>query len=160
MVINSWFGQGAGNNMIKKVMASWSNNFLSQFKLKRLSQSIWFNLIHVLLLLIRLRLLFLLILMNIQMNKMSFIYFLLQNFFFFFFNTAPPAPPFFLGLHDRGCCSTLSTPTSRGNVNVCPVSDYRWLQTLKERGSVSGLQIFLSLVLVCECVLYKVRVSW
>ncbi len=29
-----------------------TNDFLSQFKLKRLSQSIWFNLIHVLLLLI------------------------------------------------------------------------------------------------------------
>ncbi len=35
------------NNMIKNVMAT--NDFLSQFKLKR---SIWFNLIHVLLLLI------------------------------------------------------------------------------------------------------------
>ncbi len=29
-----------------------TNDFLSQFKLKRLSQSIWFNLIHFLLLLI------------------------------------------------------------------------------------------------------------
>ncbi len=96
-----------------------TNDFLSQFKLKRLSQSIWFNLIHVLLLLIvivGLGFFFLLILMNIQINKLSFIYFLLQNFHLFIFNTAPPAPPFFLGLHARGCCSTLSTPTSRGNV--------------------------------------------
>ncbi len=65
-----------------------TNDFLSQFKFKRLSQSISFNLIHVLLLLIvivGLGLFFLLILMNIQMNKMSFIYFLLQNVNFFIF---------------------------------------------------------------------------
>ncbi len=65
-----------------------TNNFLSQFKLKRLSQSISFNLIHVLLLLIvivGLGFFFLLILMNIQINKMSFIYFLLQNFHLFIF---------------------------------------------------------------------------
>ncbi len=35
-----------GNNMIKKVMTT--NFFLSQLKLKRLSQSVWFNLIHAL----------------------------------------------------------------------------------------------------------------
>ncbi len=60
----------------------------SQFKLKRLSQSIWFNLIHVLLLLIvivGLGFFFLLILMNIQINKLSFIYFVLQNFNLFIF---------------------------------------------------------------------------
>ncbi len=60
----------------------------SQFKLKRLSQSISFNLIHVLLLLIvilDLGFFFLLILMNIQINKLSFIYFLLQNFHLFIF---------------------------------------------------------------------------
>ncbi len=54
-----------------------TNDFLSQ--LKRLSQSIWFNLIHVLLLLIvivGLGFFFLLILMNIQINTISFIYFL------------------------------------------------------------------------------------
>ncbi len=56
-----------------------TNDFLSQ--LKRLSQSIWFKLIHVLLLLIVIVGLgfFLLILMNKQINKMSSIYFLLQN---------------------------------------------------------------------------------
>ncbi len=58
---------------------------------------------------------FLLIVMNIQINKISFIYFLLQKLYLSFFNNAPPAPPFFIGLHARGCCSTLSTPTSRGN---------------------------------------------
>ncbi len=65
-----------------------TNDFLSQFKLKRLSQSIWFNLIHVLLLLIvivGLGFFFLLILMNIQINKMCSIYFLLQNFHLFIF---------------------------------------------------------------------------
>ncbi len=65
-----------------------TNDFLSQFKLKRLSQSIWFNLIHVLLLLIvivGLGFFFILILMNIQMNKICFIYFLLQNFHLFIF---------------------------------------------------------------------------
>ncbi len=64
------------------------NDFLSQFKLKQLSQSIWFSLIHVLLLLIvivGLGFFFLLILMNIQINKISFIYFLLQNFHLFIF---------------------------------------------------------------------------
>ncbi len=74
-----------------------TNDLLSQFKLKRFSQSIWFNLIHVLLLLIviiGLGFFFLLILMNIQINKISFIYFLLQNFHLFVFNTAPPAPHF------------------------------------------------------------------
>ncbi len=65
----------------------------------------------------RLRLLFLLILMNIQINKISFIYFLLQNFYYLFL-TLHPQPPFFLGLHARGCCSTLSTPTSRGKASV------------------------------------------
>ncbi len=65
-----------------------TNNFLSQFKLKRLSQSIWFNLIHVLLLLIvivGLGYFFVLILMNIEINKMSSIYFLLQCFHLFIF---------------------------------------------------------------------------
>ncbi len=65
-----------------------TNDFLSQFKLKRLSQSIWFNLIHVLLMLIVIvgvGFFFLLILMNIQMNKMIFIYFLLQNVNLFLF---------------------------------------------------------------------------
>ncbi len=63
-------------------------DFLSQFKLKRLSQSIWFNLIQVLQLLIvivGLGLFFLLILMNIKINKISFIYFLLQNDHLFIF---------------------------------------------------------------------------
>ncbi len=54
MVVNSWFGYGT--DMLQVIIwlkKSWQqNNFLSQFKLKRLSQSIWFNLIHVLLLLI------------------------------------------------------------------------------------------------------------
>ncbi len=65
-----------------------ANDFLSQFKLKRLSQLIWFNWIHVLLLLIvivDLGNFFLYILMNIQMNKISFIYFLLQNDHLFIF---------------------------------------------------------------------------
>ncbi len=65
-----------------------TNDFLSHFKLKRLSQSIWFNLIHVLLLLIvivGLGFFFLLIWMNIQINPMSFIYFLLQNYNVFIF---------------------------------------------------------------------------
>ncbi len=65
-----------------------TNDFQSQFKLKRLSQSIWFNLIHVLLLLIvivGLGLFFLLILMNIQINKMCFIYYLFQNYNLFIF---------------------------------------------------------------------------
>ncbi len=65
-----------------------TNDFLSHFKFKRLSQSIWFNLIHVLLLLIvivGLGFFFLLIWMNIQMNPMSFIYFLLQNYNVFIF---------------------------------------------------------------------------
>ncbi len=63
-------------------------DFLSQFKLKRLSQSIWFNLIQVLQLLIvivGLGLFFLLILMNIKIYKISFIYFLLQNYHLFIF---------------------------------------------------------------------------
>ncbi len=51
-----------------------TNDFL------RLSQSIWLNLIHVLLLLIVIvGLFFLFIWMKIQINKISFIYFLLQN---------------------------------------------------------------------------------
>ncbi len=65
-----------------------TNDVLSQFKLKLLSQSIWFNLIHVLLLLIvivGLGFFFLLILMNIQINKMSWNYFLLQNFNLYIF---------------------------------------------------------------------------
>ncbi len=45
--------------------------------------------------------------MNIQINKISSIYFLLENVHFFLKNTAPK---FFLGLHTRGCCST---PTTR-----------------------------------------------
>ncbi len=63
-----------------------TNDFLSQ--LKRISQSIWLNLIHVLLLLIvivGLGLFFLFILMNIQINKISYICFLLQNFHLFIF---------------------------------------------------------------------------
>ncbi len=88
MVINSWFGHGAGNNMIKKKRMATNIDFLSQFKLKWLSQSIWLNSIHVLQLLIvivGLGFFFLLILMNIQINKMSFIYFLLQNYYLFIF---------------------------------------------------------------------------
>ncbi len=50
-----------------------TNDFLSQFKLKRLSQSILFNLIHVLLLLIVIGF-FLLILMNINIYKSGFIF--------------------------------------------------------------------------------------
>ncbi len=76
-----------------------TNDFLSQFRLKRISQSYWFNLIHVLLLLIvivGLGFCFLLILMNIKVNKMSSIYFLLKKILIYvFLNTAPPAPPFF-----------------------------------------------------------------
>ncbi len=71
--------------MIKKVMAT--NDFLSQLKLKHLSQSILFNLIHVLLLfivIVGLGFFFLYILMNIQMNKMICIYFLVQNYYFLF----------------------------------------------------------------------------
>ncbi len=52
-----------------------TNDFQSQFKLKRLSQSIWFNLIHVLLLLIvivGLGFFFLLIVMNKKMYTMGF----------------------------------------------------------------------------------------
>ncbi len=44
IVFNSWFEYD------QNIMAT--KDFLSQFKLKHLSQSIWFNLIHVLLLLI------------------------------------------------------------------------------------------------------------
>ncbi len=65
-----------------------TNDFISQFKLKLLSQSIWFNLIHVLLLLVvivGLGLFFLLIWMNMQIHQMSFIYFLLQNYNLFIF---------------------------------------------------------------------------
>ncbi len=61
-----------------------TNDFLSQFKFKRLSQLIVFKLIHVLLLLIvivGLGLFFLYILMNIQIIKMSDIYFLLHIFY-------------------------------------------------------------------------------
>ncbi len=69
IAINSWFVHGAGNNEYKKVMAT--NDFLS------LSQSIWFYLIHVLLVLIFIvDLFFLFIWMKIQINKISFIYFL------------------------------------------------------------------------------------
>ncbi len=73
-----------------------TNDFLSQLKFKRLSQSIWLNLIHVLLLLI-----------VIVGLGFFFFFFFLQNFNLFIFNTAHPAPPFFLGLHARGCCSTV-----------------------------------------------------
>ncbi len=94
-----------------------TNDFLSQFKLKHLSQLIWFNLIHVLLLLIvivGLGFFFLIIVMNIQINKISSIYFLLENVHLFIFLTLhPQLPHFFLGLHARGCCSTFSTPISR-----------------------------------------------
>ncbi len=67
-----------------------TNNFLSQLKFKRLSQSIWFNLIHVLLLLIvivGLGFFFLLISMNIPINKMSFFFvcFFLTKFSFIYF---------------------------------------------------------------------------
>ncbi len=57
-----------------------TNDFIGQ--MKRLSQSIWFNLIHVLLLLIvivDLSFFVQLICMNIQMNKICYIYFLLEN---------------------------------------------------------------------------------
>ncbi len=75
-----------------------TNDFISQFKLKLLSQSIWFNLIHVLLLLVvivGLGLFFLLIWMNMQINQTSFIYFLLQNYYLFSFLTPHPQPPIF-----------------------------------------------------------------
>ncbi len=51
--------------------------------------------------------------MNIQIDTICFIYFLLQNSLFFLHRTSSPI--FFLGLHARGCCSTLSTTTSCGN---------------------------------------------
>ncbi len=65
-----------------------TNDILIQFKLKPLSQLIWFNLIHVLLLrivIVGLGFFFLIILMHIQINKMSSIYFLLENFHLFIF---------------------------------------------------------------------------
>ncbi len=99
MVINSWFGYGAGNNMIK-------NHGKNQFKFKQLSQSIWFNLINVLLLLtviVGLGFFFLLIWIC---KSIKFVIFCYKIVIYLFFNTAPP---FFLGLHARGCCST---PTS------------------------------------------------
>ncbi len=68
-----------------------TNNFLSQ--LQRQLQSIWFNLIHVLLLLIiivGLGLFFLLILINIKNNKMSSIYLLLENVNLFIFKHCTP----------------------------------------------------------------------
>ncbi len=64
-----------------------TNNFLSQ--LQRLSQSIWFNLIHVLLLLIiivGLGLFFIFILINIKNNKIS----LLENVHLFIFKHCTP----------------------------------------------------------------------
>ncbi len=65
-----------------------TNDFLSQFKFKHLSQSIWFNLINVLLLLIvivGLSFFFQYILMNMQINTIGFIYFMLQNLHLFIF---------------------------------------------------------------------------
>ncbi len=100
MVIHSWFGYGAGNNMIKKVMVT--NEFLSQFKLKSLSQS---TLIHVLLLLIvivGLGFFFLLILLNIQIIKICLFIFCYKIIIYLFFNTVPL---FFLGLHARGAAA-------------------------------------------------------
>ncbi len=63
-----------------------TNDFLSQFKFS--IESIWFNLINVLLLLIvivGLGFFFLLILLNIQIIKICLIYFLLQNYHLFIF---------------------------------------------------------------------------
>ncbi len=78
-----------------------TNDFLSQFKLKRLSQSIWFNLIRVLQLLIvivGLGFFFLLILMNIQINKNLLYLFYVTKLSFIYFLTPHPQPPhFFLG---------------------------------------------------------------
>ncbi len=101
IVISSWFLYSTDVLQViiwlKKVMAT--NYFISQFKLKRLSQSIWFDWIHVLLLLIVLGLFFLLNVLNIQINTIICIYFLLPKFSFklLIFNTAPPRPHFFLG---------------------------------------------------------------
>ncbi len=80
-----------------------TNDLLSQFKLKRLSQSIWFNLIHVLLLLVvivGLGLFF-----YIHFNKISFIFFLLQHFLLITFNIVPPPPHFLLGYTPGGAAA-------------------------------------------------------
>ncbi len=105
IIINSWFGHEEGNNMIKKWMAT--NDFISQFTLKRLSQSIWLitnsnSRFTVAYCHCRLRLLS-------KLVVFIFCYKIIKK---TIFNTAPPEPTFFLGLHARGCCST---PTSRGN---------------------------------------------
>ncbi len=77
---------------------SHGNKRLPKFKL--ISQSIWFNLIHVLLLLIvivGLGFFFLLILINIQINKMSFIIFCYKIFIYLFLTPHPQHLYFFLG---------------------------------------------------------------
>ncbi len=55
--------------------------------------------------------------MNIQINKISFIYLLLQNYnYFLFLSPHPqPPPPIFSWATRQGVLGTLSTPTSLGN---------------------------------------------
>ncbi len=102
----------------------------------------------------RVRLLFQWILKNIQINKINCIYFLLQIVHSFIFNTAPP---FFHGLHSRGYCSTLSTPTSHGNsyiiqcVEVCMVFSEKAKTREKERGGVNEKRL--------TCCLHRLRLK-
>ncbi len=130
-----------------------TNDFLSQFKFKRLSQSIWFNVIHVLLLLIvivGLGIFFLYILMNIQINTISFVYFMLQNYNLFIFNTAPQAPHFFLGYTPGGAAAPsaplLPTVMSRG-ANILKRTAYKHLY---RSSSLSSSKVGLkNYILIC-----------
>ncbi len=86
-----------------------TNDFLSQFKLKRLSQSNVFNLIHVLLLLIvivGIGFFYLIILLNIQINKMYSIYFSIRKCSFIYFLTLHlQLPHLFLGYTPGGAAA-------------------------------------------------------
>ncbi len=76
-----------------------TNDFLSQFKFKRLSQSIWFSLIHVLLLrtvIVGLGFFFLLIWMNIHIKKLVLFIFCYKIFIYLFLTPPSQHPHYFL----------------------------------------------------------------
>ncbi len=125
MVVNSWFGYDTDMLQVIIWFKSHGNKWLPKSVKVETTFTINFSSFTVAYCLVGLGFIFLLILMNIQMNKISFI---IQNIHLFIFNTAPPAPQFFLGLHARGCCSTLSTPTSRGNASIVLICKSLWIK--------------------------------
>ncbi len=103
-----------------------TNDFLSQLKLKR-PFTINFSSFTVAYCLVGLGFIFLLILMNIQMNKISFI---IQNIHLFILTPHPQPPNFFLGYTPGGAAAPSAPLLPAGNASIVLICKSLWIKRL------------------------------